>query len=119
MNVFLNIELTRHHNITTGRLFQSVLDKERRGDYLGKTCQLIPHVTDEATRMIEYAAQLPVDGNKQPEVVIIELGGCISDLESQIYLETFRQLKYRVGNDSFCHVHVNMVVEVADGEQKS
>lgn len=84
---FLGTTLTRDHNITTGKVYQHVIAKERRGDYLGKTVQLIPHITDATIEWIERVAAIPVDGtNKVPDVCLIELGGTVGDIESMVGL---------------------------------
>jgi len=118
---FMQINLTRDHNITTGKIYQSVLNWERRGDYLGKTVQIIPHVTDAVQDWIARVASIPVNGSgKSPDVCVIELGGTVGDIESMMFLESLRQFAYRVGRDNFCHIHVSLVAVVgAVGEQKS
>jgi len=118
---FLNITLTRDHNITSGKAFQRVIESERKGDYLGKTVQIVPHLTDAIQDWISKVAHISVDGSNQPpDVCVIELGGTVGDIESSFFLEALRQFKFRVGNDNFCHVHVSLVVVVgAVGEQKS
>ena len=78
---FCDINLTRDHNITTGKVYQSVIEREREGKYLGKTVQVIPHVTDEIQDWIERVAHIPVDGKEgPPDVCIVELGGTVGDL---------------------------------------
>lgn len=118
---FMQISLSRDHNITTGKIYQSVLNWERRGNYLGKTVQIIPHVTDAVQDWIARVANIPVDGTqKSPDVCVIELGGTVGDIESAMFLEALRQFAYRVGRDNFCHIHVSLVTVVgAVGEQKS
>lgn len=117
---FMNIELSRHNNITTGKVYQEVIERERRGDYLGKTVQVVPHVTDAIQDWIERTSHMPVDGsNDPPQVCVIELGGTIGDIESMPFVEALRQFAYRVGNDSFCLVHLSLVPLVSSGEQKT
>ncbi|XP_031494596.1 uncharacterized protein LOC116260409 [Nymphaea colorata] len=118
---FLDVKLTRDNNITTGKIYQSVIDKERRGDYLGKTVQVVPHITDAIQEWIERVAMIPVDGEKGPaDVCVIELGGTIGDIESMPFVEALRQLSNRVGSGNFCLVHVSLVPVVsAVGEQKT
>ncbi|KAH7429130.1 hypothetical protein KP509_09G032400 [Ceratopteris richardii] len=118
---FLDVTLTRDNNITTGKIYQSVIDKERRGDYLGKTVQVVPHITDEIQDWIERVASVPVDGtNLSADVCVIELGGVVGDIESSPFVEALRQFQFRVGQDSFCLVHVSLVpVLGATGEQKT
>ncbi|PKA61041.1 CTP synthase [Apostasia shenzhenica] len=107
---FLDIKLTRDNNITTGKIYQLVLDKERRGDYLGKTVQVVPHITDAIQEWIERVALIPVDGKDGPaDVCVIELGGTIGDIESMPFIEALGQFSYRVGPGNFCLVHVSLV----------
>ncbi|XP_028773368.1 CTP synthase isoform X2 [Neltuma alba] len=118
---FLDIKLTRDNNITTGKIFQSVIEKERRGDYLGKTVQVVPHITDAIQEWIERVAKTPVDGKEGPaDVCVIELGGTIGDIESMPFIEALGQFSYRVGPGNFCLVHVSLVpVLNVVGEQKT
>uniref|UniRef100_A0A1D1XJY7 CTP synthase n=1 Tax=Anthurium amnicola TaxID=1678845 RepID=A0A1D1XJY7_9ARAE len=118
---FLDIKLTRDNNITTGKIYQSVIDKERRGDYLGKTVQVVPHITDAIQEWIERVAMIPVDGKEGPaDVCVIELGGTIGDIESMPFIEALGQFSYRVGPGNFCLVHVSLVpVLNVVGEQKT
>lgn len=118
---FLDITLTKDHNITTGKIYDHVISRERRGDYLGKTVQVVPHITDAIQAWIEKVATVPVDSSSiSPDVCIIELGGTVGDIESMVFLEALRQFHYRVGGDNFCHVHVSLVPVVnAVGEPKS
>ncbi|KAL0420095.1 UNVERIFIED_CONTAM: CTP synthase [Sesamum radiatum] len=93
---FLDLRLTRDNNITTGKIYQSVLEKERRGDYLGKTVQVVPHVTDAIKNWIESVSAIPVDGKEGPaDVCVIELGGTV--IESMPFIEALRQLFFTVG----------------------
>ncbi|KAG2590524.1 CTP synthase-like isoform X1 [Panicum virgatum] len=118
---FLDIKLTRDNNITTGKIYQAVINKERRGDYLGKTVQVVPHITDEIQDWIECVAMNPVDGKEgPPDVCVIELGGTIGDIESMPFIEALGQFSYRVGPGNFCLVHVSLVpVLNVVGEQKT
>ncbi|KAL4204941.1 hypothetical protein AMTRI_Chr01g112210 [Amborella trichopoda] len=118
---FLDVKLTRDNNITTGKIYQSVIDKERKGDYLGKTVQVIPHITDAIQEWIERVAMIPVDGKEGPaDVCVIELGGTVGDIESMPFVEALRQFSYRVGPGNFCLVHVSLVpVLNVVGEQKT
>jgi len=116
---FGELRLTRDHNITTGKVYQQVIARERKGDYLGKTVQVVPHITDAIQNWIERVATIPVDDSKAtPDVCIIELGGTVGDIESMVFLEALRQFRYRVGNDNFCQLHVSLVPDVGS-EQKS
>ncbi|KAI5332452.1 PREDICTED: CTP synthase [Prunus dulcis] len=118
---FLDIKLTRDNNITTGKIYQDVIDRERRGDYLGKTVQVVPHITDAIQEWIERVAQIPVDGESGPaDVCVIELGGTIGDIESMPFIEALGQFSYRVGSHNFCLIHVSLVpVLNVVGEQKT
>ncbi|XP_019456677.1 PREDICTED: CTP synthase-like isoform X2 [Lupinus angustifolius] len=118
---FLDIKLTRDNNITTGKIYQSVIEKERRGDYLGKTVQVVPHITDAIQDWIERVARVPVDGKEEPaDVCVIELGGTIGDIESMPFIEALGQFSYRVGPGNFCLIHVSLVpVLNVVGEQKT
>ncbi|SPQ93971.1 CTP synthase [Plasmodiophora brassicae] len=121
---FLDISLTKDHNITTGKIYDLVISRERRGDYLGKTVQVVPHATDAIQDWIERIAVKGVKNNDSqdtiPDVCIIELGGTVGDIESMVFIEALRQFQYKVGRDNFCHVHVSLVPVVgASGEQKS
>uniref|UniRef100_A0A6N2MGY2 CTP synthase n=1 Tax=Salix viminalis TaxID=40686 RepID=A0A6N2MGY2_SALVM len=100
---------------------EAVIDKERRGDYLGKTVQVVPHITDAIQEWIERVAMIPVDGQPGPaDVCVIELGGTIGDIESMPFTEALGQFSYRVGAGNFCLIHVSLVpVLSAVGEQKS
>ena len=118
---FLDVTLTKDHNITTGKVYAQVINRERKGDYLGKTVQVVPHITDAIQDWIHRVSHIPVDGShKAPDVCMIELGGTVGDIESMVFLEALRQYRYRVGNDNFAHIHVSLVPVVgAVGEPKS
>ncbi|KAM7500435.1 hypothetical protein LguiA_024849 [Lonicera macranthoides] len=118
---FLDIKMTSDNNITTGKIYQSVIDKERRGDYLGRTVQVVPHITDAIQEWIERVAAIPVDGKEGPaDVCVIELGGTIGDIESMPFIEALGQFSYRVGAGNFCLIHVSLVpVLSVVGEQKT
>lgn len=111
---FLNVPTSQANNVTTGRIYQSVIDKERRGDYLGKTVQIIPHITDEIKRRIKYL------GNKYKyDFVITEIGGTVGDIESLPYIEAVRQLKWELGRNSI-NIHLTFVPFLAaSGELKT
>lgn len=109
---FLDIKLTRNNNITTGKIYHSVINKERKGDYLGKTVQVVPHITDEIQNWVIDVAKTPVDNsNEQPEVCIIELGGTIGDIEGMPFVEAFRQFQFKVKKENFCIFHVSLVLQ--------
>ncbi len=101
---FIDLDLGRMNNVTAGWIYKSVLEKERRGDYLGGTVQMIPHVTNEIKNFVRRAAQ-----TSQAEVVIVEVGGTVGDIESLIFLEAIRQLRKDVGRDNVCYIHVTMI----------
>ncbi len=100
---FTNVRTTRANNVTTGRIYQSVIDKERRGDYLGKTVQIIPHITDEIKRNVKLLGNT---GNY--DFVITEIGGTVGDIESLPFLESVRQLRWELGRDALC-IHLTYV----------
>ncbi|MFM8003318.1 MAG: CTP synthase, partial [Actinomycetota bacterium] len=111
---FIDEPLTRASNATTGSIYQAVLAAERRGDYLGRTVQVIPHVTDEIKRRIRRLVNDDVD------VVITEVGGTVGDIEILPFLEAIRQFRNEVGRDNVCYVHVTLVPFIGpSGEQKS
>ena len=110
---FLSLSLTRNHNITTGKAYKAVIDKERKGDYLGKTVQIIPHITDEIKHQIRCV-------NDDVDVQIVELGGTVGDIESAPFLEAVRQLRMEEGSENVLMVHVTLVpVLSVVGEQKT
>jgi CTP synthase len=116
---YLNITLTRENNITTGKIYQHVIERERRGDYLGQTVQVVPHLTNAIQDWIERVARIPVDDtNEEPDVCIIELGGTVGDIESAPFIEAMRQLRRRAGRNNFMQIHVSLVPLVG-GEQKT
>nr|CAG4642448.1 EOG090X04HX [Evadne anonyx] len=118
---FLDVTLHRDNNITTGKIYQKVIECERKGDYLGKTVQVVPHITDAIQEWVENVAKIPVtEDETEPEVCIIELGGTIGDIEGMPFVEAFRQFQFRVGHDSFCCVHVSLVPQPkSTGESKT
>ncbi|XP_022919669.1 CTP synthase 1 [Onthophagus taurus] len=118
---FLDITLHRDNNITTGKIYKMVIDRERQGDYLGKTVQVVPHITDAIQEWVERVARIPVsDSGEIPKVCIIELGGTIGDIESMAFVEAFRQFQFRVRKENFCVAHVSLVPQPkATGEHKT
>jgi CTP synthase len=111
---FIDENLTRDSNATTGSIYQAVLAKERRGDYLGKTVQVIPHITDEIKSRILRL------GTDDVDVVITEVGGTVGDIEILPFLEAIRQFRKDVGRDNVCYLHVTLVPYLApSGEQKT
>ncbi|CAK9823552.1 CTP synthase [Anthophora retusa] len=118
---FLDITLHKDNNITTGKIYQHVISKERHGDYLGKTVQVVPHITDAIQEWVERVATQSVtkDGDK-PDVCIIELGGTIGDIEGMPFVEAFRQFQFRVKKENFCCAHVSLVPQPkSTGEPKT
>ncbi|MDR0510832.1 MAG: CTP synthase [Rikenellaceae bacterium] len=112
---FTSIPMSKENNVTTGKVYQSVINKERRGDYLGKTVQVIPHITDEIKRRIKLLA-----GKKKFDIVITEIGGTVGDIESQPYIETVRQLRYEMGFRNTAIVHLTLIPYMsASGELKT
>ncbi|XP_048413874.1 CTP synthase 1b isoform X2 [Stegostoma tigrinum] len=118
---FLDIRLTRDNNITTGKIYQSVINKERKGDYLGKTVQVVPHITDAIQEWVVRQALIPVDSDGvEPEVCVIELGGTVGDIESMPFIEAFRQFQFKAKRENFCNIHVSLVPQPSTtGEQKT
>ena len=111
---FIDESLNRNSNTTTGSIYSSVIAKERRGDYLGKTVQVIPHVTNEIKERIKRLA------NEDLDVVIVEIGGTVGDIEIVPFVEAIRQFRSDVGRDNVCYVHLTLVPYLApSGEQKT
>ena len=100
---FTNVNTTRANNITTGRIYQNVIDKERRGDYLGKTVQIIPHITDEIKRNVKLLGNMG-----DYDYIITEIGGVVGDIESLPFLESVRQLRWELGDNALC-IHLTYV----------
>ena len=113
---FLDIELSQAANVTTGQIYSQVIAKERRGEYLGDTVQVIPHITDEIKRRMRlHATQDP-----RPDVIITEIGGTVGDIESQPFIESARQIRHELGRGNVFFVHVSLVPFMgASGEQKT
>ncbi len=112
---FLNVPTTQANNVTTGRIYQSVINKERRGDYLGKTVQIIPHITDEIKRSIKI-----VGSAGAYDIVITEIGGTVGDIESLPYIEAVRQMRWEMGPQNCIVIHLTLVPYLhASGELKT
>ncbi|MEM3384071.1 MAG: CTP synthase [Nitrososphaeria archaeon] len=112
---FLDINLSRANNITTGQVYLNVLQREREGKYLGKCVQIIPHITDEIKRLIRYAAR-----KDDAEVMIVESGGTVGDIEALPFLEALRQMRFEEGKDNTLFVHVTLAPIIEDvGELKT
>jgi CTP synthase len=110
---FINTKMSRRNNFTTGRIYTDVLAKERRGDYLGGTVQVIPHITDEIKRRV-------IDGAEGSDVALVEIGGTVGDIESQPFLEAVRQMKVELGSKRALSLHLTLVPYIATaGETKT
>ncbi|WP_340098047.1 CTP synthase [Salinibaculum salinum] len=109
---FLDIDMTFDHNVTTGKVYQEVIEKERAGDYLGKTVQIIPHITDDIKRRIREAAE-------GSDVCLIEVGGTVGDIEGMPYLEALRQFAHEEDEEDILFTHVTLVPYSKNGEQKT
>ncbi len=104
---FISAKMRKVNNFTTGQIYESVIKKERRGDYLGKTVQVIPHVTNEIQEFIERGARAAWDG--KTDIAIVEIGGTVGDIESLPFVEAARQMSLRLGRGSCCFVHLTLV----------
>ena len=112
---FIDVRLNRHSNITTGQVYQEVIAKERRGDYLGGTIQVIPHITDEIKRRIALVAK-----TTKAEIVLVEVGGTVGDIESLPFLEALRQMRHDVGRENSLYIHVTWLPYIrSTGELKT
>lgn len=112
---FLNVHTSQANNVTTGRIYKTVIEKERRGDYLGKTVQVIPHITDEIKRSIKL-----VGTSGEYDIVITEIGGTVGDIESLPYIEAVRQMKWEQGMNNCVVIHLTLVPYLnATGEHKT
>lgn len=111
---FLGIDLNKYSNFTTGSVYKEVIEKERRGDYLGETVQLIPHITDEIKRRIYQIGE-----DNEAEIVITEIGGTIGDFEMLPFVEAIRQMAVEVGRENAMFLHVSLIYTLPNGESKS
>ena len=117
---FLDINLDQAANVTTGQIYSQVIARERRGEYLGDTVQVIPHITDEIKRRMRLQAQPGPDGEPAPDVIITEIGGTVGDIESQPFIESARQVRHELSRKNVFFVHVSLVPFMgASGEQKT
>jgi len=129
---FLSVSLTKDSNLSTGKIYQSVIERERVGEYLGKTVQVVPHISDAIQEWILKVAQTPVSRfskvandnddakDEPPEVCIVELGGTLGDIESMPFVEALRQLQENLGYKNLCFAHVSLVPSLGDpAEQKT
>ena len=101
---FLNVPTSQANNITTGRIYQNVIDKERNGEYLGKTVQVIPHITDEIKKNIRF-----LEESDNFDIIITEIGGTVGDIESLPYIEAVRQLKWEMGKENLIVIHLTLI----------
>ena len=108
---YLNISLTKENSITTGRIYKEIIEDEREGKYLGKTVQVIPHVID---KIIDKLIKLTIN----TDILLIELGGTVGDIESLHFIESLRQLRFKVTRENFIHIHLTLIIK-NDGEQKT
>ena len=116
---FLDVELSGSANATTGQVYSTVIAKERRGEYLGDTVQVIPHIVDEIKARMRAQAE-PTDGSDAPDVIITEIGGTVGDIESQPFLEAARQVRQDLGRENVLFIHVSLVPYIsASGELKT
>jgi CTP synthase len=112
---FTNAQISKDSNITTGKIYYTVITKERRGDYLGKTVQIIPHITDEIKRSIKKVSQ-----ERGVDVTLVEIGGTVGDIESLPFLEAIRQLRWELGEHYALNIHVTLLPYIKSaGEQKT
>ncbi|MUV60839.1 CTP synthase [Halobacterium sp. CBA1126] len=109
---FLDVDMTSDHNVTTGKVYQHVIERERAGDYLGKTVQIIPHVTDDIKRRVREAAE-------GSDVCIVEVGGTVGDIEGMPFLEALRQFSHEEDDEDILFAHVTLVPYSQTGEQKT
>ena len=109
---FIDLELTAESNVTSGQIYSAVIAKERRGDFLGGTIQVVPHVTSEIKRRFMQLAE-----NSKAEVVIIEVGGTVGDIEGQPFLEAIRQMRKDVGRDNVLYIHVTLLPYLASSQE--
>ena len=107
---FTHAKLSRDNNLTTGRIYEQIITKERRGDYLGKTVQVIPHVTNEIKNAMRKVGS-------DCDVAIVEIGGTVGDIESLPFLEAIRQMRQEMGRDNTCFVHVTLIPWIAAAQE--
>ena len=112
---FTSIQTTKNNNVTTGKIYQCVIEKERSGEFLGKTVQVIPHITDEIKRRVQL-----LGATKKYDVIITEIGGTVGDIESLPFIESVRQLRYQLGYQNTVLVHLTLIPYMAaSGELKT
>ncbi len=116
---YLGIALTKQNSTTSGRIYYDVIQKERRGEYLGGTVQVIPHITDEIKARVRALSEV-AEGEEKPNVVLVEIGGTVGDIEGLPFLEAIRQLRSELGRDNCLNIHLTLVPYIkAAGEHKS
>ncbi|MEM4816988.1 MAG: CTP synthase, partial [Desulfurococcaceae archaeon] len=111
---FLDIDLSKDHNVTSGKIFYNIIMKERRGEYLGKCVQIVPHVTDEIKRYIRETIS-----KSNADIGLVEIGGTVGDIESLPFLEAVRQMRVEEGFNNTLYVHVTLAPVIHTGEQKT
>jgi len=116
---FLEIDLSSAHNITTGKVYRTVIEKERRGDFLGETVQIIPHITDEIKACIQAASNMELPGQKRADICLVEIGGTVGDIESMPFLEAVRQMRGDLPPQDTVIIHVTLIPEDTMGDLKT
>jgi CTP synthase len=116
---FLDIELTAAHNITTGKVYRTVIEKERRGDFLGETVQIIPHITDQIKTCIRQAAEEEFPDGTKADICLVEVGGTVGDIESMPFLEAIRQMRGDLPEHDYILLHVTLIPEDTMGDLKT
>jgi CTP synthase len=116
---FLDIELTAAHNITTGKVYRTVIEKERRGDFLGETVQIIPHITDQIKTCIRQAAEEEFPDGTKADICLVEVGGTVGDIESMPFLEAIRQMRGDLPVQDYILLHVTLIPEDTMGDLKT
>ena len=116
---FLDIELTAAHNITTGKVYRTVIEKERRGDFLGETVQIIPHITDQIKTCIRQAAEEEFPDGTKADICLVEVGGTVGDIESMPFLEAIRQMRGDLPAQDYILLHVTLIPEDTMGDLKT
>ena len=116
---FLDIELTASHNITTGKVYRTVIEKERRGDFLGETVQIIPHITEQIKTCIREAAEEPFPDGTKADICLVEIGGTVGDIESMPFLEAIRQMRGELPEHDYVLIHVTLIPEDTMGDLKT
>ncbi|MDO5619492.1 CTP synthase [Kocuria sp.] len=117
---FLDENLDASSNVTTGQVYSTVIAKERRGEYLGQTVQVIPHITDELKARMRWHADHPPEGEEAPDIIITEIGGTVGDIESQPFIEAARQIRRDIGRKNVFYLHVSLIPFIGpSGELKT